>query len=148
MYEHYLSPHREDIESVLEIGILEGRSLRAWRDYFPNAEVYGMDINPQSLFTEDRIQCTLGDQGDQHSLVSVARKYGPFDFICDDGSHVFHHQLVSLLTLWEYVNFGGFYIIEDIQDGTYFETLRMLGAETAETGGHYDDRLAIFKKVT
>jgi hypothetical protein len=61
---------------------------------------------------------------------------------------VFHHQLVSLLTLWEYVNFGGFYIIEDIQDGTYFETFRMMGAETAETGGHYDDRLAIFKKVT
>ena len=37
---------REDVRNVLEIGVQSGRSLRMWEEFFPNATIYGLDIDP------------------------------------------------------------------------------------------------------
>ena len=69
---------------VLEIGIYRGASLQMWRDYFPNAEIFGLDIEEVHV-PGPRIQTIRGDQSDADSLAEVGR-HGPFDLIVDDGS--------------------------------------------------------------
>jgi hypothetical protein len=42
------------------------------------------------------------------------REYGKFDMILDDGSHMNSHMIYSFEHLFESVNSGGVYIIEDV----------------------------------
>lgn len=44
----------------------------------------------------------------------LVEKYGPFDVIVDDGSHIGAHMIASIGVLWDAVVPGGFYIIEDL----------------------------------
>src|ERR1051325_11492314 len=46
LYEKYLAPRRRTATAVLEIGVHQGASLRMWRDYFPHAEIVGLDVEP------------------------------------------------------------------------------------------------------
>jgi len=70
-YYEYLSEYKEKFLDIVEIGVgnkeLMGRylgenyqmgaSLKAWRDFFVNANVYGLDIRKDVLFKEDRLAC-------------------------------------------------------------------------------------------
>lgn len=70
-YQRELAPRRDDILWVLEIGILDGGSLRAWRDYFPYATVVGMDIDESCMRHSEvnhRIVTTVGDQKNQDDI--------------------------------------------------------------------------------
>lgn len=103
------------VKRVLEIGVYNGASLRMWRDFFPGAEIYGIDIDLRSLIKEDRITCFAGDQTKAYTLRNAALVAGgEFDLIVDDGSHVPDDQI---LTAWELLPFlapNGLYIIEDV----------------------------------
>jgi hypothetical protein len=87
-----------------------------WEEYFPNAQIIGMDINKQCLFSEGRIRCVYGNQGNIDSLLKAVLGY-TFDLIIDDGSHLAHHQIDSASVLLPYVAPGGIYVIEDIDFG-------------------------------
>ena len=128
-YYELLNDHRESFKSILEIGIgsyelmspiagkdyKPGASLRAWREFFPNADIYGFDINSNVLFSEDRIKCFYADQSRKESLVDAVKRAGcKFDLIIDDGSHMIEDQTLTFHTLAEYVNPNGYYIIEDV----------------------------------
>ena len=43
LYEKLLINKKETAKNVLEIGILNGGSIKLWSDYFINADVYGLD---------------------------------------------------------------------------------------------------------
>ena len=76
----------KDVKRVLEIGIAGGNSLRMWADYFPQAEIFGVDINPDYLVNEGRIKSFQGDQSTQEGLLAVAAEIGGvFDLIIEDG---------------------------------------------------------------
>ncbi len=97
-----------------------GASLRAWRDYFPFGDVRGLDIQEDCMFTEERITTYLCDSTDYRS-VQVWMRECPnlfFDVVIDDGSHYDQHQLATLTNLWPRVKPGGYYIIEDIYEGS------------------------------
>jgi hypothetical protein len=68
-------------------GYRPGGSLRAWRDYFPRAQVLGMDVQPDTQFTEDRIRTCLCDStnAEQVSEFFRAHDHLAFDLIIDDG---------------------------------------------------------------
>ena len=95
-----------------------GASLRAWRDYFENALIYGADIDKNILFKENRINTFFLDQTDKNSIAKMWNniKRHNFDIIIDDGLHTF----AAAITLFENsINFlkdSGIYIIEDAQD--------------------------------
>lgn len=113
-YYHELFKGRT-VKKVLEIGVAAGASLRMWQDYFNEAEIYGLDIDPQRLFNEGRIKTFLCDQGDANALRELAMKLGGnFDIILDDGSHESVHQSLSARVLVPFVAPGGVYIIEDV----------------------------------
>lgn len=120
-YEAAFGHRRDDVKKVLEIGvgnIQEGSSsLFMWRDYFPNAEIFGVDIDEKKTGEfGDRIHLWLCDQSDGKTLGKLAEAYGPFDLIVDDGCHETLHQIISAEALMPHLAPGGRYFIEDVSD--------------------------------
>jgi hypothetical protein len=133
---YYAITEQISVNNVLEIGVgtknimapivgqgyIEGASLKAWRDFFPKATIYGLDIDTSVLFEDTRIKCYFVDQSNVKSIMTTVdqifndNNISTFDIIIDDGSHISQHQLCSLNVLSKFVSVGGVYIIEDIQD--------------------------------
>jgi hypothetical protein len=121
---------RSDIRKVLEIGIgtnhedvvsnmsragTPGASLRAFRDFLPEARIYGADVDPRVLFAEERIATFVVDQTDAASLERLGLEIGAnFDLVIDDGLHAPHANLAVLLFAMPRVRPGGAVVIEDI----------------------------------
>jgi len=115
-YEMFLAPLRQAQATILEIGILNGASLKTWVDYFPKAKIIGVDISPATKFHEGgRVVVEILDQSNIEELTQLAMKYGPFDLIIEDGSHMWEHQITSLRTLFPFLKKDGIYIVEDLQ---------------------------------
>ena len=131
-YHMLLGAHRERIRSVLELGIgttgamqhvpgyKPGASLRMWEEYFPNALIFGADIESGLMATrEGRIITSLCDErqsGDLRRtihLVEYVSGRRP-DLIVDDALHTSDAQVFSANNLAHAVSPGGFYIIEDV----------------------------------
>lgn len=93
-----------------------GASLRAWRDYFPNAVIYGADIDVSTLFTEDRISTFQLDQTCPQSIAALWQNpaLSDFDLIVDDGLHTFEAGVTFFENSYSRVRPGGLYIIEDV----------------------------------
>jgi hypothetical protein len=114
-YEKYLPFNRYDKLNILEIGVLDGKSLLTWKDYYYRSNILGIDINPDcKKYEEERISVEIGSQADDKFLNQISNEYGPFDFILDDGSHLNEHVIYSFETLFQYVKSGGMYIVEDV----------------------------------
>jgi hypothetical protein len=93
-----------------------GASLRVWRDWFPNAQIFGADIDRAVLFEEDRIKTYFVDQTDQIAIASMWGEIGQtgFDVMIDDGWHAFHAGISLFEGSLSYLRSGGVYIIEDV----------------------------------
>lgn len=103
---------------VLEIGVQGGGSLKIWRDMFPEAEIVGVDIDPECKKHEDeRITVQIGSQSDVKFLESL----GEFDIIIDDGGHTMTQQQVSLKWLMPQLREGGIYVIEDLHTSYWIQ---------------------------
>ena len=127
-YHQMLHHSREMVRGVLEVGVQSGASLKMWRDYFPHAEVYGVEIEERDYELGERIHVILGD------VKTVALPDLKFDLIVDDGSHQDADILSAFSRLWPRLNDGGFYIIEDL-DGTVSPPI---GARTIQ---YFKDRI-------
>lgn len=121
VYHALFAEDRLDVRHVLEIGINAGSSLRMWKEYFPNAQIVGLDSDARCLVhNEDRIRCIGADQGSPESLCVAMGQLGeapPFDMIIDDGSHFRDHQITSMKTLLPFLAPWGYYIVEDLGTG-------------------------------
>jgi hypothetical protein len=113
-YEFHFEKFRYKNINVLEIGVLTGASIRTWKEYFPNATIYGLDIDPNRKFEEDRIIINIGSQNDTQFLEKTYENIN-FDIIVDDGSHVNEFTINSFNYLfYNKLNSGGIYVIEDL----------------------------------
>ena len=64
-YEKYLPFKRYEELNILEIGVLDGKSLRTWKEYYYRSNILGIDINPNcKKFEETRINVEIGSQTD------------------------------------------------------------------------------------
>lgn len=120
----------ETIDSIFEIGLgtnntdvvstmgdqgRPGASLRAFRDFCPNARVYGADIDRRVLFSEDRIDTFFVDQTDPTTFDDIYREIPvEFDLVIDDGLHSPNANIASLNFALKLVKPGGWVVIEDI----------------------------------
>ena len=112
-YATYLESKRTTIESFLEIGLETGASVQMWEEYFPNAKIYGIDINPTNKdFETERIKVFIGDQGDNAFLQTLPPM---FDVVVDDGSHRPDDIISTFKYLFPRLSHGGYYIIEDLE---------------------------------
>ena len=115
VYHDLFKDKRETVKKVLEIGVAEGAGLRMFRDYFPNAMIYGADNDPDRILKEDRIETHLCDQANFRDLVHLIDKIGgDIDLVVEDGSHKPNDQLFTSLYLLPLLKKGSVYIIEDV----------------------------------
>ncbi|MDE1906921.1 MAG: class I SAM-dependent methyltransferase [Rhodospirillales bacterium] len=113
---------REQPLKLLEIGIggyetevAGGLSLRTWLEYFPYAEITGLDIFKKTLDLPERARIHQGSQTDLVVLGRITDERGPFDIIVDDGSHDPSHMIESFTYLYPRMKPDGIYAIEDTQ---------------------------------
>lgn len=116
IYDELFTQYRDQMGSFFEIGILNGGSHLMWREFFPNANIYGIDIKDYSKQSANSgIKTFVADQSNREDLANALNEFGEtFDVILDDGGHAMDHQQVSLGFLFPFLNKGGYYIIEDI----------------------------------
>jgi hypothetical protein len=93
-----------------------GASLRVWRDYFPNAMIFGADIDSTILFEEERIKTFYFDQTAKTSIAQLWQKIGVSDFqlMIDDGLHRFEAGICLFENSISKLADNGYYIIEDV----------------------------------
>lgn len=114
-YDKLFCDCRDAVRKVLEIGIDRGYSLLLWRAYFPNAEIYALDSNPERMLQGVRIRSFVCNQAIEDDLRQAAAWAGTgFDLIVDDGSHEPEHQVLSARVLVPLLAPDGIYIIEDV----------------------------------
>jgi demethylmacrocin O-methyltransferase len=113
-YRRYLGPLRSETLTLLEIGVLKGGSMRLWRRYLPKARIVGIDLQLPNRQLPG-VELHRGDQSDEEFLASLVSRYGGFDVVIDDGSHIGRHIQASFRALFPAVRPGGWYVIEDLQ---------------------------------
>ena len=108
---------REKVRKVVEIGIGEGAGLMMWRDFFPNAKIYGIDNKGSLLLRRNRIESFLCDQTNKQGLLEIIDKIGSdIDVVIDDGSHIPYEQVFTCQTLMPHLDKNVTYVIEDVAD--------------------------------
>ena len=135
-YYHHLFEHRRaEALKIFELGLgtnnphlpsnmsvhgVPGASLRGWSEYFPNASIFGADIDRAILFQEPpRIRTFYCDQTQPlevarmwHNNPELRRE--SFDLIVEDGLHDFSANVCFFTNSFYKVRPGGYYIIEDV----------------------------------
>lgn len=117
IYEKFFKDKKDTTEFFVEIGVLNGSSLKMWEEYFPNAIIYGIDINPEcKKFESERVKIIIGDQNDDEFLEELSKKIPKIDILLDDGSHITNHQIKTFNKLYNNISVSGLYIIEDLRN--------------------------------
>jgi hypothetical protein len=155
----------ESVKKVVEIGIGHpdqfltddyriGASLKMWRDFFPNAQIYGADILPSTMFQDNRIETILCDETKTADLENLIKHTGSdIDLFIDDGLHARGIQINTCLTLMPLLQDKVVYVIEDIYHPQHI--MRRLGGmyscELIEgikrRGKRSSDKLIIVRKI-
>ena len=116
IYESYFRKFRQKNVRMLEIGVQYGGSLKMWMEYFSNAKIFGIDINPDCKNLETKnIDIQIGSQNDKKFLKEYANYVENIDIIIDDGGHTMEQQLNTFRILFPILNDGGIYVVEDIE---------------------------------
>ena len=130
-YSELFFNQRKKVKNFLEIGLgtnnikvpsnmgKDGKplaSLKAWRDYFENANIYGADIDKNILENDERIKTFYVDQTNPEEIKKMFKNIGvnKFDIILEDGLHEYNANICFFENSIEYLSDEGFYIIEDI----------------------------------
>jgi len=126
VYAELLSGRENEIKHILEIGIQHGYSLEVWDKVFPNATLYGVDIEkPKEFEIKDNMRLIIGDAY-QEAFIQTIKSNFPnvkFDLMIDDGSHRFDHMCYFAKHFPQFLAENGIMIIEDIPDYDWAENL-------------------------
>lgn len=146
--------NRESNINFLEIGIQKGGSLLAWKDYFNNANIYGVDIENNILdeYWSNSFNYIILDIKDMR--VKEILEDVSFDIIIDDGSHYLPDVLFVVINYLEKLKTGGVLIIEDCQQPEHWlnEIKKIvpngyeITTKDLRQGVSYDNYLIIIKK--
>jgi SAM-dependent methyltransferase len=107
---------------VAEIGIGDGGGLRIFREFFPEARLFGFEFDRKKIELVTR----LGMEKTRIAFINVAEEDcitrafeasgTRFDIIIDDSSHDASHQINVIRRCAPFLKPGGMLIIEDIYD--------------------------------
>ena len=97
--------------SLLEVGVLEGSSLAAWKHLFPTAIVHGLELRDRQLIEAARdIPVFRGNATDTGFVNTVVTQ--PYDVIIDDGDHRPDVQWKVFLNMRD--KWTKYYVFEDV----------------------------------
>lgn len=137
LYHMLFHPYRQRKITFLEMGLLIGGpehgndpdrktedcpSIRMWLEYFPKAEIHGLDVSDFSWFQHDRFTFHRCDMDDRDEIAAAIEGFETMPtIVIDDASHASHHQQNAFLEIFPRMESGGLYVIEDLrwQPDTY-----------------------------
>ena len=148
-YYELFKDKRDSVKKVMELGIgwypgiqekgskkdmalnrvyHKGASLLMWRDFFPKAQVYGIDIRKSSMLSAERIETFNADSEKEYDWERVLKKTGTdIDIFVDDGYHHPTSQAQVVNFLLPKFSKDVVYIIEDVSYPNYL--IRRLNPE-------------------
>jgi hypothetical protein len=165
IYEKLLDPIRKTASNVLEVGIYWGGSIQLWRDYFPNAQIYGVDIcsldfiKKSSIKNDHNISLFTNTNGYDDTFIqtSFVNKNIKFDMVLDDGPHSLQSIIDFINKYLPLLSENGILIIEDVQDFQWIEILKETVPEEYQkyiqiydlrhVKNRYDDVLFVINKT-
>lgn len=119
-----------------EIGIGYNYSMMLWRDYFPNAKLFGFEVR------KERIEKAIADNLPNSTYIEIdvqnkksicnafLKSSTMFDIIVEDSNHIFENQIDLINVAYKYLNKGGLLIIEDVymkeNENRYADSLQNL----------------------
>ncbi len=110
-----LGTNNTDVVSNMGESGKPGASLRAFRDFAPQAKVFGADIDSRILFEEDRIQTYWVDQTDLSTFTQLDQQVSNnTDLIIDDGLHSPNANIAVIRFALNKIKIGGWVVVEDI----------------------------------
>jgi hypothetical protein len=115
VYERYFNHLKNSNVVLLELGILNGASLKTWEEYFVNGKIIGLDIDPsKKALSTEKTEIFIGSQNDKN-LITTIKNQNPkgFDIVIDDASHINELTIDSFNLIYDAIKPGGFYVIED-----------------------------------
>ena len=137
LYHMLFHPYRNRKITFLEMGLLIGGpehgndpdrettdcpSIRMWLEYFPKAEIHGLDVSDFSWFEHERFTFHRCDMDDRDNIAATMEEFDTAPtIVIDDASHASHHQQNAFLEIFPRLESGGLYVIEDLrwQPDTY-----------------------------
>jgi len=155
IFNKYDKDHRN---KILEIGVQKGGSLLAWKDYFQNSFVLGIDILDvrKEEYKRDDVNFILSDIKNPDLKFNSHISDNLFDIIIDDGSHFLEDVVYVVDNYSEKLNKNGHLIIEDVQypelwynvissriDSNLYE---ISAVDLRNINGYYDDFLILIKR--
>uniref|UniRef100_A0A6C0I0A5 Methyltransferase n=1 Tax=viral metagenome TaxID=1070528 RepID=A0A6C0I0A5_9ZZZZ len=163
-YEKLFSSIRITARNILEVGIFWGGSIRLWRDYFSNAQIYGVDIcnldfiQKESIKNDNHITLFTNTNGYDDTFINenFINKNITFDMILDDGPHDLQSMIDLIVKYVPLLTENGIMVIEDVQDFQWTETLKeyvpnelkqyIQVYDLRHIKGRYDDILFVINK--
>ncbi len=110
-----LGTNNPKLISSMGVDGMPGASVKAFRDTFSNALVYGADVDKEILFKEERIKTYYVDQNDLKTFDNITNQVkDKFDLIIDDGLHYQLSNLNTLIFALSNLSKNGYFVIEDI----------------------------------
>ena len=111
---------KNNANDVLEVGTYKGASLKSWKAYFSKSMIYGIDIDPDTVFEEDRIKTMIADQNSLDSLSIVNSLWKQkYDVIIDYGWHQPEASVYTMIAFISELKPKGIYVLEDIDQEKY-----------------------------
>jgi hypothetical protein len=111
VYEELFAPYRQITATILEIGAYDGGSLFMWKEYFPNAMVYGIELTKRVEINDLRIKQIIASGYLPETLELIPKE---LDIAIDDGPHTPTSQITFMELYLKLIKPNGLLIIEDI----------------------------------
>ena len=109
--------------NILELGVQRGGSLYAWQEYFPNANIYGVDITDTRL---DKYKTNEKIKFFEEDLKTAIKHFEnmKFDIIIDDSDHFDGTMAWIAANYFPLLNEKGVLVFEDVQiPDRYMQTI-------------------------
>jgi len=169
VYDLLFSAMRPCAANIAEIGILNNKSMKCWREYFEYATLIGFEYSNTLLDNakKDNLESSqyifMDIKSDESINSALEQANCIYDIVIEDSTHVFEDQIRFINHIYKYMICGGILVIEDIfksaNENDYRNALKHLdneysGATFIETnhvnnfspGWDNDKLLVLFKK--
>jgi hypothetical protein len=138
LFELGLGTNNVNIPSNMGSNGRPGASLYGWSEFFPNAKIFGADIDKNILFNTPRIRTFFCDQTNPDIIKNMWKSpdlQDNFDIIIEDGLHTFPANVCFFENSIHKLNTKGYYIIEDIDN----KEAHLFGNKIKEWKNKYPD---------
>ena len=149
LFELGLGTNNTDVASSMGVSGTPGASIEGWSEFFPNAILYGADIDERILYETDRIKTFQCDQTKKSSIDKMWNneelKDLEFDIIIEDGLHKPRAQICFFENSIHKVKSGGFYVIEDFKHGHPFQHMCNIFLNYQKSGRYTDLNVNLYQ---